>query len=396
MKEWVDWLQEAAKYKMEMVRLRRQFHMNPELGTEETETVEVVRETLESLGIATNRLAGTGLVGLLTGGKPGKTVALRADMDALPLQDLKTVEYASRRPGKMHACGHDAHTAGLLGAAMLLSKYRDSISGQVKFLFQPAEETVGGALPMIEAGAMENPRVDAVFGLHATPELRVGKIGFSYGKTYAASDDIDIVIQGKESHGAAPQNGIDAIMVAAQVIGGLQSIVSRNVSPADAAVVTIGQIIGGQQRNIIANRVELSGTIRTLDPDTREFVRRQVNKIVTGIAEALGATVQVVLSASYPSLINDVAMTDLVKDSAESLLGKENVVLQTRPTMGVEDFSYFQQKAPGCFFRLGVGNKENGIIHPLHTQLFDIDEEALVIGAAMHAKLAIDFLNKVE
>ena len=385
-------LMEAKEMNQQVISLRRDFHMHPELGREEERTVGIVEKTLQSLGIKTKRVAGTGLVGLLQGKGPGKTVALRADMDALPLDDKKAVEYASKVPGKMHACGHDVHTAGLLGAAMLLSRHKDQFPGNVKFFFQPAEETVGGALPMIVEGVMENPKVDGVFGLHVSPEIEVGKIGIYYGKFYAASDKLDVVIHGKASHGSAPQSGIDAILAASQVVSALQSFVSRNVSPMDAAVVTIGKFVGGYQRNIVADKVELAGTIRTLNPATRDAAKSHLTKLITGVAESFGAEVDITYTPGYPCLINDDAMTDLVKNSVTHLLGADNVVLVPNPRLGVEDFAYFLQQAPGSFYQLGVRNEAKGVVNPVHTHLFDVDEAALAVAAAVHAKVALDFL----
>lgn len=388
-----DLISEAWYLKNELVRIRRHLHMYPELGLEEHRTAAMVENTLQHLGISTQRVAGTGVIGLLSGASSGRTVALRADMDALPLTDEKKVDYASKMPGKMHACGHDAHTAALLGAAMLLTKHRWEFAGNVKFLFQPAEETVGGALPMIEEGAMENPQVDAVFGLHTDVDIDVGKIGIIYGKANAASDTFDVVICGRGSHGAAPHKGVDAIAVGAQIITALQNVVSRNVDPVDAAVVTVGVIQGGYQRNIIADELRFSGIIRTLDPKTRQAVLQRVKDTVAGIASAMGAKALVRISPSYPSLINDNHMVDLVKDTAEEMLGRRKVVLVKEPNMGVEDFAYFLQRVPGAFFRLGVRNEQKGIVHASHSSLFDIDEDALVIGAAMHAAVALRYLR---
>ena len=385
---------EAQKIKQDIVLLRRNFHMYPELGMEEYRTVGIIEDTLKSLGIETNRIAGTGLIGLLRGKGSGKTIALRADIDALPISDKKKVSYASKVPGKMHACGHDAHTASLLGAAMLLSKYKNKFNGNVKFLFQPAEETVGGALPMIKEGALKNPEVDAVFGLHADPNIEVGKIGITYGKTNAASDMFDVIIYGKSCHGAAPHEGIDAITVGAQVVSALQNFVSRNVDPLDSVVVTIGIFQGGYQRNIIADRVKLSGIIRTLDPNIRKIACDRVKKIILGVTEALGAKANINFTPSYPSLINDNSMTDLVKSVAEELLGKDNVIVINKSTMGVEDFAYFLQNVSGSFFKVGVKNKEKGIVQPLHSSLFDIDEDVLPIATAMHTQIALKILTE--
>jgi len=386
-------LAEAQKIAPALIKIRRDLHQHPELGTEEHRTVGIVEATLRSLGIPTQRVAETGLVGLLEGNGPGKTVALRADMDALPMLDAKQVEYASTVAGKMHACGHDVHTSGLLGAAMLLQSRKSQFAGNVKFLFQPAEETSGGALRMIQEGVMENPKVNAVFGLHCAPEIQAGKIGVSYGKSYAASDFFDVTIYGKSCHGAAPHNGIDSIFIGSQVVSALQGYVSRNVNPVDSVVVTIGQFMGGSQRNIIADKVELSGIIRTLEPATRENAIATVKKIIEGVATSLGAQVDIRFIAGYPCLINDDNMANFVKHVAEDLLDKENVLVVEKPTMVVEDFAYFAQHAPGAFFSLGVKNDRKGINHPLHTIFFDVDEDALAVAAALHAKIALTFLT---
>jgi len=392
--ESMNLLEEAQKIKQDIVQFRRNFHMHPELGMEEYRTVAIVEDILKSLGIETKRIAGTGVIGLLRGKGSGKTIALRADMDALPISERNKVCYASKIPSKMHACGHDAHTASLLGAAMLLSKYKNKFNGNVKFLFQPAEETVGGALPMIKEGVLKNPEVDAVFGLHVDVDIEVGKIGIRYGKTNAASDMFDVIIYGKSCHGAAPHEGIDAIVVGAQVVSALQNFVSRNVDPLDSVVVTIGIFEGGYQRNIIADRVKLSGIIRTLDPNIRKIACDRVKKIILGVTEALGAKANINFTPSYPSLINDNSMTDLVKSVAEELLGKANVIVINKPTMGVEDFAYFLQNVSGSFFRVGVKNKEKGITQPAHSSLFDIDEDALPIATAMHTQIALKFLTE--
>jgi len=387
---------DADSLKEEIIRLRRDIHMHPELGNEEHRTAALVEETLRGLGIETRRIAGTGVVGILRGNAPGQTVALRADMDALPIPEENEVAYASLAHGKMHACGHDMHTAGLLGAAVLLSRRRERLAGNVKFLFQPAEESSGGALPMIEGGALENPTVDAVFGLHCTPELPTGTMGVAYGKAYAASDSFDVVIRGKACHGAVPQNGIDAIVVGAQVVSALQTFVSRNMDPVDSAVVTIGKFNGGYQSNIIADRVELSGIIRTLDSETRRKAIASVGNMIQGVTVALGAASEITFTEGYPPLINHRTMVDFVRKTAEEVLGPGKAVVLEKPTMTVEDFAYFLQKAPGAFFQLGVRNEGKGLVHPLHSGRFDADEDALPLAAAMHAQIALSFLRQSE
>lgn len=389
----IDFLDEANKIKKDIINLRRDLHMHPELGFEEYRTSGVIEKTLKSLGIKTKKVAKTGIVGLLEGKKDGKTVALRADIDALPMQDKKNVDYISKNPGKMHACGHDAHTAALLGAAMILSKIKNELCGNVKFFFQPAEETDGGALPMIEEGVMENPKVDAIFGLHCDENIDCGKIGVKYGKANASSDMFEIDIIGSSSHGASPHEGTDAITITAQIINALQNIVSRTVDPVDSAVITIGLIEGGYKGNIIADTVHLEGIIRTLSPETRISVRNKFRKIIEGISETMDAKAKVNIIPSYPSLINDNKMVDFLKQNVESLLGKDSIIVKEKPSLGVEDFAYFLEKVPGAFFYLGTRNEEKQIIHPAHSSLFDIDEDALPIGAAIHAKTVYEFLN---
>ena len=386
---------EAEKIKPDIIRLRRDLHMHPELSRQEERTAGIVEQTLQKLEISTRRVASTGVVGILTGTQagPGKTVGIRADMDALPMHDDKQTEYASKEPGKMHACGHDAHTAILLGAAMLLSQCRERFSGNVKFLFQPAEENGGGAQPMIEAGVMDNPAVDAVFGLHVSHEIETGRIGVHPGQFYAACDMMDIVVQGRESHGARPQNGIDAILVGSHIVTALQSFVSRNVNPIDAAVVTVGKFNAGYQRNIIADKAELAATIRTLNPKVRQDAQDRLPLLVRKVAESFGAEAEVGYELGYPTLINDPAMTEFVRSSAAELLGEANVVHVEHPRLGGEDFACFLHHAPGSFYQLGIRNEAKGTVHATHTHLFDIDEDALAIGAAVHAKLALDYLR---
>lgn len=389
----INFLDEANKFKKDMTQLRRQLHMYPELGFEEYKTSDLIEKTLKSLKITTKKVAKTGVLGLLKGHKQGKTIALRADIDALPIQDKKKVHYRSKRNGKMHACGHDAHTAVLLGAAMILSNIKDHLCGNVKFLFQPAEETDGGALPMIEEGVLENPKVDAIFGLHCDENIDCGKVGLKYGKANASSDMFEVNIIGSASHGASPHIGTDAIAISSQVINALQNIVSRTVDPIDSAVITIGLIRGGYKRNIIADNVYLEGIIRTLSPQTRIHVRKKFKKIVEGVTESMGAKANIKIIPSYPSLINNDKMVDFLKKNIESLLGKRCILVKQKPSMGVEDFAYFLEKVPGAFFYLGTRNKRKQIIHPAHSSLFDIDEDALPIGAAIHAKTAYEFLS---
>lgn len=377
-----------------LVEIRRDFHQYPEFGMEEFRTMGKIVEYLEEMGIEyVKGVATTGIVGIIRGANPGKTVALRADMDALPIEELKDSPYKSTIPGKMHACGHDAHMAVLLGAAKLLNEMKDMLAGNVKLFFQPAEETLGGAKPMIEAGVMENPKVDGVFGLHVSSEIPIGEIKVKYGQMNASSDSIRIILRGKSSHGAYPHGGVDTIMMSAQVLSALQSIVSRNVDPRKSAVVTLGTINGGTQSNIIADKVELLGTIRTLDPETRELVIDRIDRIVREISQSLGGSGQLIRKEGYAALINDDNMVDIAKVSGEEILGLEKVSLIKDPSLGVEDFSYFAQEAPAAFFNLGCRNEEKGIIHQAHYGLFDIDEDCLAIGVALQVSNVLSFLG---
>ncbi len=386
--------EKAGEIKDWLISIRRDFHQNPEFGMEEYRTQGKIIELLESMKIEYQSVANTGIVGLIRGNAPGKTVALRADMDALPIIDLKDVSYKSKIQGKMHACGHDAHMTILLGAARLLNEIKSNLNGNVKLFFQPAEETVGGAKPMIEAGVMENPHVDAVFGLHVSSEIATGEIAIKYGQMNASSDTIKIILHGKSSHGAYPHGGVDAIMLACHVLTALQTIVSRNVDPRNSAVVTIGTIKGGTQGNIIADKVELVGTVRTLDPKTRELVIKKIEKIVTQVSQSLGGQGELIREEGYAALINADEIVDMVKANGEELLGKNGVKYIQQPSLGVEDFSYFAQAAPGAFFNLGCRNEEKGITHEAHYGLFDVDEDCLVLGTIMQVKNVLRFLQK--
>ncbi|EIW00578.1 M20 metallopeptidase family protein [Thermoanaerobacter siderophilus] len=387
----MDIFKEAEKVEKEVIELRRKIHMYPELGFEETKTSEIVYDYLKNLGIEVKRIAKTGVVGTLKG-NGSKTIAIRADMDALPIQEENDVEYASQIPGRMHACGHDVHTAILLGTAKLLANMRDKLKGNVKFIFQPAEETTGGALPMIEEGVLENPKVDAIIGLHVDPELQVGQIGITYGKAYASSDMFDIIVKGKSSHGAEPHKSVDAIVIAANIVNMLQTVVSRKANPLSPIVLTIGTIEGGYARNIIANKVRMSGIIRMMEEEKRDEIVEMVEKICDNTAKAMGGEVEFKRTIGYPCLVNHKGMTDLIKETAFPLLGEGNVI-EVAPTMGVEDFAYFLQKVPGSFYKLGCGNKEKGIDKPIHNNQFNIDEECIKIGLAVHVSTVLKYLN---
>ncbi|WNC16149.1 M20 family metallopeptidase [Brevibacillus brevis] len=377
-----------------LTSVRRDFHQYPELGMEEFRTQEKIIGYLEEIGIPFYKAAGTGVVGLIQGGLPGAAVALRGDMDALPIDEVNDTAYRSKIGGKMHACGHDAHMTCLLGAARILSEHKELLPGTVKLFFQPAEETVGGALPMIREGVLENPRVEACFGLHVSPELPVGKIAVKYGQMNASSDDLHITVRGENGHGAYPHKGRDAIVIAAHVITALQTIVSRNVDPREAAVITLGVISGGTAGNILAREVKLTGTIRTLDKLVRASVKQRVREVAELTAKSLGGEATVELEEGYTSLINNKAMVDLVKRCGETMLGAEQVRVNDFPMMGVEDFAFFAEHVPSAFYHLGVRNEAAGCTYPVHHPLFDLDESSLAVGAAMQAFNAWTFLQE--
>ncbi len=377
-----------------LVEIRRDLHRHPELGLEEHRTSGRIRALLDELRIEhLDGVAQTGVVGLIRGASPGPTVALRADMDALPLQDAKDVPYRSEVPGKMHACGHDVHTTILLGAARLLAEHRRELRGTVKLFFQPAEETVGGARMMIEEGALDDPRVEAIFGLHVDPSLEVGEVGIRYGQRNASSDDLLITIHGRSAHGAYPATGVDAIVVAAQVVTALQTIVSRNVDARNSAVVTIGTIHGGTQGNIVASKVDLVGTVRTLDPQMRKLVLGRARQVAEGVASGFGAQAEVTIRPSYDPLINHDPMVEVVRANAARLLGESSIHLIERPSLGVEDFAFYVTQVPGAFYSLGVRNEAEGKTSPVHHELFDVDERCLAVGAALQVMNALSILN---
>lgn len=382
-----------------MTAIRRDLHQHPELGLEEHRTSGRVCEILDGLGIEyTAGIGGTGVHGRILGRRDdegdGFAVALRADLDGLPIEEQNDVPYRSREAGRMHACGHDVHTAVLLGAARILGERRDRFPGTVSLLFQPAEETVGGAQFLIAAGALEEPPARAIFGLHVESGLDVGRVGLRYGQRNASSDAVTIEVHGRSCHAAYPAEGVDAIVAAAQIVSAVQAVVSRNVDARDSAVVTFGTIHGGQQSNIVAGRVTLTGTVRTLDPRVRERVLQRLRETVEGVASALGARAEVAIEAGYDALINDDPMVEVVRDNAEAMLGAEQIFVKPTPNMGVEDFAYYLQRIPGAFWSLGVRNEERGIVHPEHSDRFDVDERCLAIGAALQVCNAVTVLER--
>jgi len=375
-----------------IINIRRKLHRIPEGGFKEFKTQQVIMEALDEIGIpyTTDR---TWVIALIEGMHPGETVGIRADIDALPLVEPEGCPFRSEHEGMMHACGHDAHAAMALGAAKVLNGLKDQIHGKVKFLFQPAEETEGGAEPMVKAGAMEHPHVDRVYGLHVMPHLPVGKVETRAGTLNASTDTVLLTIRGKAGHGAYPEQGNDAIVCAAQVISALQSIVARNVSPLQSAVLTIGTIEGGSAQNIICDEVRMRGTLRTANAELRAAMEERISAITCSVAEAMGCTAEAKIIPGYAALVNNDDEAVRIKRVAGRLFGAENVVEKAAPSMGGEDFSFFSDCAPGAFFHVGCVSPEWMPAPPLHSRDFRINEECLTIGAMMHVALVLDGTN---
>jgi amidohydrolase len=376
---------------------RRDLHEHPELAYQEFRTSGIVADRLRALGVEDVRtgIAQTGVTGLIRGrkGGDGPTVLLRADMDALPIHEENEVDYRSQTPGVMHACGHDAHTAMLLGTARLLMERRDDFAGTVKLLFQPSEELPpGGAKPMIDAGVLEDPKVDAAFGIHIAQDSPVGVIEVRPGPAMAAADRFSITIRGKGGHGAKPQDTIDPIVIGAQIVTAMQTLVARNIDPTQEAVVTVGVFKAGQAFNVIPDTAELGGTVRTFTAANRDYLERRIEELVRGIATAMGAEVDFSYVRGYPATVNDPAMTELVRQEASRVVGEEGV-RDGDLMMGAEDFSYFLEAVPGAFWFVGSQNPERGLVWGHHHPRFDLDEAAMAIGMESMVNVALRFLS---
>jgi len=378
----------AHQYAAEFISVRQHLHAHPELSYQEFETSRFVQEKLRSFGISFEVKATTGVLGIIKGKNPdSRVIALRADMDALPITEENEVAYKSKNPGVMHACGHDVHTTILLGAAKILAELKDEWEGTVKLLFQPGEErNPGGASFMIKEGVLENPRPLGIYGLHVHPGLALGKLSFRKGRVMASADELYLTIKGKGGHAAAPHLTVDTILVASQLIVSLQQIISRNNNPLSPSVLSICSIQGGHTTNVIPSEVKLMGTFRAMDEAWRTKAHELIRKQVAGMAEATGAEIDLHIDIGYPTVDNDPVLTGKGWQLAEDYMGKAQVE-ETEIRMGAEDFGFYTQVIPGCFYRLGVRNEAKGIIHNVHTPKFDIDERAIETGMGMMAWL---------
>ena len=383
--------EEIESYKDDLIRWRRDIHAHPELAYQEERTAGLVAERLERWGIEVDRgLAKTGVVGTLSRGS-GPTIGLRADMDALPINETNTFDHRSRHAGRMHACGHDGHTTMLLGAARYLAEHGD-FSGTVRFIFQPAEEAAGGAKLMIDEGLFDRFPVDAVFGMHNWPGLGAGRFGTCTGPLMASLDCFDVRIEGKGTHGATPQRGVDPIVASTQVISALQTIVSRNVDPNEPAVVSVTKIHGGDAHNVIPAQVQLGGGVRCFDPTVRETLHRRIREVVEGICASLGASGTVEFLTQALAVVNAPESTRLASRTAAELVGEDNVDADFDPVMVSEDFSYMLQGTPGCFVFIGNGDGEGGCT--IHNPGYDFNDDVLTLGASYWARLAGNFLRE--
>lgn len=384
----------AQQIHSNVVENRRHLHANPELSFHEYQTSAFVAQKLDELGIEYRKMANTGLVALIKGAKPSvSVVALRADMDALPIVEANDVVYKSKNPGVMHACGHDVHTSSLLGTAKILTDLKEEFGGTVKLIFQPAEEKLpGGASMMIREGVLENPKPDAVIGQHVMPMIEAGKVGFRSGKYMASTDEIYVTVHGKGGHGAQPQQNIDPVLITSHIIVALQQIVSRVADPKIPSVLSFGKVIANGATNVIPNEVYLEGTFRTMDEDWRGMAHQKMKKMAEGIAEAMGGSCDFNIVRGYPFLINEEKLTAELRAYAEEYLGKENV-LDLDIWMAAEDFAYYSQVSDACFYRLGTGNQERGISSSVHTPTFDVDESSLGLSTGLMTYIALKQLG---
>jgi amidohydrolase len=383
----------SEKYKNELISYRREFHQNPEISWQEVRTSKRVEEELNKIGIDTERVANTGIVGTIKGkGHSKKTVALRADMDALPIQEAnESITYKSKNKGVMHACGHDSHIAMLLIAAKILQESKDKLNGIVKLIFQPAEEIVEGAKKMLDEGVLDG--VNAILGIHIWSQFPAGKVSLEGGPRLAAGDRFKITVKGKGSHGAVPHLGVDAIVAASAIVMNLQTIVSREINPLEPAVVSLGKINGGFNFNVICNKVVIEGTTRSFNPNIQENFPSIIKRIIKKTASTFNAKAELDYTVGSPPCINDPKISEIAKKSITKLYG-DDVICSLEKTTATEDFSYFNRKIPGIMVFLGGSNIEKNCVYPQHHEKFDIDEDVLPIGSSLYAQFALDFLNR--
>ncbi len=387
---------EIRSLQSNLVEWRRRLHQKPELGFQEQITAEFISQKLQAWQIPhQTEIAQTGIVATIAGKSPGKVLAIRADMDALPIKEANEVPYRSQHEGKMHACGHDGHTAIALATAYYLSQHQNDFSGTVKIIFQPAEESPGGAKPMIEEGVLQNPNVDAIIGLHLWNNLPLGTVGVRAGALMAAVECFRVSILGKGGHGAMPDQTVDSIVVASQIVNALQTIVSRNVKPLDSAVVTVGELHAGTALNVIADTARMSGTIRYFNPELETLIGKRLEAIIAGVCQMHGATYELNHWRLYPPTINDKAIAELVRSVAVEVVETPVGVVPECQTMGGEDMSFFLQQVPGCYFFLGSANPEKGLAYPHHHPRFDFDETALSMGVEIFVRCVEKFLGDV-
>jgi amidohydrolase len=388
---------EIARRRDGLVEVRRYFHMRPELSYEEHETAAEIARRLRALGLDVREgIGGTGVVGLLPGEAPdaerGPVMLVRADIDALPVSEQHEVAYRSQRPGKMHACGHDGHIAIALTLAALLAERKDGLHGTVKFAFQPAEERIGGALLMIRDGVMEDPKVDAVIGLHLWSPVEVGTVSIAAGPVFASADGLTLRVRGRGGHGAMPHLSVDPIVVAAQIVVALQTLVSREISPFQPAVLSFGAIAGGTAYNVIADEVELKGTLRAYDAGIRDHLSQRVGEVARAVAAGMRAEVDYELTDGCSACVNDPAMAALVRRAAVATVGEAGVPGGDQRQSASDDMAFFLEAAPGCYFFVGAGNETKGITAPHHSPRFELDEDALAIGLEVLARATLAYL----
>lgn len=384
----------SQKYHREIIDIRRHIHQNPELAFEEDQTAAFVSQKLTEFGIEHKTgIAKTGIVALIKGKNPANyVVGLRADMDALPIHEANTHNFVSKSPGKMHACGHDAHTASLLGTAKILNALKNEFEGTIKLVFQPSEEELpGGASVMIEEGVLENPKVDIMIGQHVYPELPAGAIGMKSGRYMASTDELYLTVEGKGGHGAIPDRNIDPVLIASHIITAMQQVVSRNALPSMPTVVSFGKFIADGQTNIIPDQVHLEGILRTFDESWRQQAQQKIRNIATGIAQSMGGDCSIRIDRGYPVVVNDEKVTEQSRQFAKDFLGAQHVY-ELDYRMTAEDFAYYSQKVPSTFYRLGVRNEEKKIISSLHSNTFDIDETSLSTSMGAMSWIAINHL----